>query len=502
MGHPVIIGIFVAYFFICVALGYIATKTQKNMTDFIVAGRQMGPILVAFSTCATIASGFFFVGLPGLCYNLGYQPLLSLPAINAILAYVVVFGLLAKPMRYLSEKHGALTVPDLFQTLYGDKRVRTICSTVILIGIFAYMVSQWAAMGLMFQTLLGTSYATGLIVGVVLVGGYCTFGGQTGNIYNDAFQMVVMMLGGILVIALGFQHVGGFTAMNNTLAKARPEMLLPFSDTYGLSFWTFISFFLLYAVGTVGQPQFTTRFYTIKKVDMLRWAPAIAASCYFVITFFLFAGMIYRAAVLQGKAPALTNPDLAVSQYIVTFMNPTMAGLVLAAAVAAIMSTVSTFIVVAASTVTRDILEQGMGKKLSESQGLLYSRIASIAICLLTVLLAIKPPDLIAWLGNAAFGFLSASLGPALVAGVRWRRANWQGALASMTIGGGLALVLYFMKTAKMIAPKLDTGAIAFLVSIVVIVVVSLMTPEQVRSALPQPKNKKAVEPVPAPENS
>ena len=502
MGHPVIIGIFVAYFFICVALGYIATKTQKNMTDFIVAGRQMGPILVAFSTCATIASGFFFVGLPGLCYNLGYQPLLSLPAINAILAYVVVFGLLAKPMRYLSEKHGALTVPDLFQTLYGDKRVRTICSTVILIGIFAYMVSQWAAMGLMFQTLLGTSYATGLIVGVVLVGGYCTFGGQTGNIYNDAFQMVVMMLGGILVIALGFQHVGGFTAMNNTLAKARPEMLLPFSDTYGLSFWTFISFFLLYAVGTVGQPQFTTRFYTIKKVDMLRWAPAIAASCYFVITFFLFAGMIYKAAVLQGKAPALTNPDLAVSQYIVTFMNPTMAGLVLAAAVAAIMSTVSTFIVVAASTVTRDILEQGMGKKLSESQGLLYSRIASIAICLLTVLLAIKPPDLIAWLGNAAFGFLSASLGPALVAGVRWRRANWQGALASMTIGGGLALVLYFMKTAKMIAPKLDTGAIAFLVSIVVMVVVSLMTPEQVRSALSQPKNKESVEPVPAPENS
>lgn len=71
-----------------------------------------------------------------------------------------------------------------------------------------------------------------------------------------------------------------------------------------------------------------------------------------------------------------------------------------------------------------------------------------------------------------------------------------------MTIGGGLALVLYFMKTAKMIAPKLDTGAIAFLVSIVVMIVVSLMTPEQVRSALPQPKNKKAVEPVPAPENS
>ena len=140
MGHPVIIGIFVAYFAIVLGLGYMASRTQKNMTDFIVAGRQMGPILVAFSTCATIASGFFFVGLPGLCYNLGYQPLLSLPAVNAILAYVVVFGLLAKPMRYLSEKHGALTVPDLFQTLYENKHIRTLCSTIILIGPVKYFV--------------------------------------------------------------------------------------------------------------------------------------------------------------------------------------------------------------------------------------------------------------------------------------------------------------------------------------------------------------------------
>ena len=117
-------------------------------------------------------------------------------------------------------------------------------------------------------------------------------------------------------------------------------------------------------------------------------------------------------------------------------------------------------------------------------------------------MLAVKPPDLIAWLGNAAFGFLSASLGPAMVAGVRWRRANWQGALASMFIGGGLALVLYFMKTAKMIAPKLDTGAIAFLVSIVVMIVVSLMTSEQVRSALPDKKKAKAAEAIPTPDHS
>ena len=83
--------------------------------------------------------------------------MLSIPVLNAILAYVIVYGLLAKPMRYLSEEHGALTIPDLFLTLYEDKKVRWVCSIVILIGIVTYMVSQWVAMGLMFQTLLGST---------------------------------------------------------------------------------------------------------------------------------------------------------------------------------------------------------------------------------------------------------------------------------------------------------------------------------------------------------
>lgn len=493
MVDPLILSIFAVYFIIVIGLGFYASKSTKGMTDFIVAGRQMGPFLVAFSSCATIASGFFFVGLPGLCYNLGYQPMLAIPALNAILAYVIVYGLLAKPMRYLSEKHGALTIPDLFYTLYENKTVRWCCSLIILIGIFCYMVSQWAAMGLLFQTLLNSTYMTGLIVGVVVVAAYCTLGGQTGNIYNDAFQMVVMCFGGILVVLFGFQAVGGFTEMNLTLAKVSPEILKPFSNQgVGFTGWTFLSFFLLYAVGTVGQPQFTTRFYTIKKVDMLRWAPFIAAACYVLITLFLFTGMIYRAAVVQGIAPKLTNPDLAVSQFLVTFMNPGIAGLILAAAVAAIMSTVSTFLVVAASTITRDIIEQGFGTKLSEQQGLLWSRIATVGLCIVTVLLAIKPPDLVAWLGNAAFGFFAAGLGPALVAGLRWRRANQYGALWSMILGGGSALLLYFLKLFKVINPKLDTGAIAFLVSIGIIIIISLITPVQVRGALPTPKKKEA----------
>ena len=493
MENSLVIITFVTYFAIVLGIGVWSSRSQKSNTDFFVAGRQMGTIVVAFSSCATIASGFFFVGLPGLAYNLGYQPMLSIPVLNAILAYVIVYSLLARPMRYLSEKHDALTIPDIFLTLYESKQIRWVCSIIILIGIMGFMVSQWVSMGIMFQTLLGSTYAVGLIVGVIIVGIYSALGGQKGNIYNDSFQMFVMSFGGILVLLFGFRGVGGFTEMNLALGEVNPAILLPFSDSFGLSKWTFISFFLLYAVGTAGQPHFTTRFYTIRKESMLRWAPAIAATTYVFITMFVFTGMIYRAGVVQGVVPELTNPDLAVSEFLVHFMPAGSAGLILAAAVAAIMSTVSTFIVVAASTVTRDIIEHGFDVKLSDKEGLKYSRISIVVVCLVTVLVAINPPDLVAWLGNAAFGFFAAGLGPALVAGVRWRRANKHGALASMIVGSAGALTLYFLSINGVISPNLDTGAIAFLFSIGVLIVVSLATEKQVRSALPGAKVQEKV---------
>jgi SSS family transporter len=481
---PIVIALFAVYFIITIGIGIYSARFQKSMADFYVAGRQVGPFMVAFSACATIASGFFFVGLPGLCYLFGYQPMLGLP-VNAVLAYVIVFGLLAKPMRYLSEKYDVLTVPDLYELLYETKTIRWISSIIIIFGIFGFMVSQWVAMGVMFQTLLHSTYLTGLIVGVAVVGFYVVMGGQLGNMWVSSFQMVVMIVGAVIALIYGFGAVGGFTEMNKTLGSYKPEILLPFSSKFGLNIWTYISFFLLYAIGTVGQPHFITRFFTIKKIDQLRWTPAISAVAYVFITLFLMTGMIYKAAELKGIVEPLKNPDMAVSQFLVKFMPVGVGGLVLAAAVAAIMSTVSAFIIVSASTLARDLLQKGFNIHLTESQGVLYSRISTIIMCLVTVLFAIKPPDLVAWLGNAAFGFFAAGLGPAIVAGVRWRRANKYGAMASMVIGSLTALTLYVLKVQKVYVPKLDTGAIAFLVSIAVIIIISLITPYQKREALP-----------------
>ncbi|MCC5912669.1 MAG: sodium/proline symporter [Clostridiaceae bacterium] len=480
----IVLVMFAGYFLLTAGIGYMSSRGQKNMSDFYVGGRSMGPYLIAFSACATIASGFFFVGLPGLAYLFGYQPMLQIP-VNALLAYVVIFGLLGKPMRVLSEKYDLITVPDLFEKVYGSKALRWISSVIIILGIFGFMVSQWVAMGLLFQTLLNSTYVTGLIVGVIVVGFYVTVGGQKGTMWISAIQISVMMVGAVLAMVFGFREVGGFTAMNNTLASYNPEVLKPWSESFGLSIWSYISFFIVYAIGTVGQPHVSTRFFAIDDVKRLRWTPAISAVAYVFITLFLFTGMAYKAAEIQGIVPALENPDMVVGAFLVHFIPGGLGGIIMAAAVSAIMSTVAAFILVAASTIIRDFLQKGLNKEISGEQGIRYSRIATAVICFITFLLALNPPDLVAWIGNAAFGFFAAGLGPALVAAVRWRRATKEGAIASMLIGSITSFTLYMLSTFGIFQPKLDGGAIAFIVGIVVMVTVSLATPQGDKSMLP-----------------
>ncbi len=483
MVDPIVLIMFVGYFLLTAAIGYFSSRGQKNMSDYYVGGRSMGPYLIAFSACATIASGFFFVGLPGLAYLFGYQPMLQIP-VNAILAYVVTFGLLGKPMRILSERYDLITVPDLFEKIYESKALRWISSIIIIAGIFGFMVAQWVAMGTLFQTLLNSTYVTGLIVGVIVVGFYVTIGGQKGTMWISAVQISVMMVGAVLAMIFGFREVGGFTAMNHTLASYNPEVLKPWSSTFGLGIWSYISFFIVYAIGTVGQPHVSTRFFAIDDVRRLRWTPAISAVAYVFITLFLFTGMAYRAAEVQGIVPALENPDMVVGAFLVHFMPGGLGGIVMAAAVSAIMSTVAAFILVAASTVIRDFLQKGLNKEITDKKGIVYSRIATIVICVITFLMALNPPDLVAWLGNAAFGFFAAGLGPALVAAVRWKRATKEGAIASMIIGSTAAFTLYLLKTFGIFQPKLDGGAIAFIIGIIVMVAVSLGTKKKENSAL------------------
>lgn len=478
--------VLVAFLALTIVSGVISTRKKMNdMTDYFVAGRNMPPLLVAFSVAATCQSGSQFIGVPGLSYLLGYAPLVGINLLAGIPGMILCNLILAKPMRYISEKFGALTVVDVLDVIYRDKQVRWIGSLTILVATLVYTVVQWVAVGTLFQTLLGSSYFVGVLIGFAIVGFYVSFGGQRSNIIIDTIQLFVMMFGCVTVLFFAVRICGGFTEMNLALKAVDPK-LVTVSGTIGS--WGIFSFMMLYLVGMLGQPHITTRFFTVKKTEMLKWVLGITVVAYSTTLFSPFAGLAMRALTQQGVVSALPKTDMAMPAFLAIATNPYIGGLIAAAAVAAIMSTASTFLVTASSTITRDLLEQVFRIDCSGNKGLRYGRWATIFVAAITFIIAVNPPDIVFWLGNAAWGMFAAALTPALLLGIRWRRATAQGAKTSMLLGLILALGLYILKITKIwILPlPIDTGVFSMFVSFAVFFIVSLATPNVEKEFLPK----------------
>lgn len=483
--------VIVGYFIIVIAIGLLAGRGQKNMTDYYVSGRSMTSLLVALSVTATTTSGFTFVGLPGLTYSTGYGPFIGIVVLGGVPGIILSFYFLAKPMRRLSEEYGLLTVPDFAAALHGNSQTLRLFSAIaIIIATLCYLIVQWVSVGVLFQSLLGSTYIIGVIVGTLVVAAYLVFGGQTSNIYNDTFQMIIMGVGGFAAIVIGIKLVGGLTAMHNTIASVKPMMLQPWGPGV-LPWWQILSFFILYCIGFLGQPQITTRFYTINKVTSFRSAMLMALLAYVFTSLMYFIGPILKALEIQGKIAPLATPDLATPTFLSNFVPPILGGIILAAALAAIMSTAAALILNVSAAIVRDVLQQGMKVNFTGQQGLRYGRVFVAVMILLSMFLSFNPPSIIAWIGNTAWGMFAAALTPIMIFSWWWRRATKYGAIASVAVGSVLSVVLYILKITKVYTMKFDTGAFALICALVVYVVVSYLTPAEDKTVLDKLWGKK-----------
>ncbi|SEA32135.1 sodium/proline symporter [Thalassobacillus cyri] len=471
-----ILAIGIIYLLVILVIGIFSTKHQKDMDTFYVGGRSFGPWLIALAISSTTMSGFGFVGLPGLVYENGYS--IFMIGIFATGGIFVSFLILAKPMRKISKKFGSLTIPDLLELRYNSKSVRVITALAILAGAIGYQMAQYKALGNMLQTILGINYGLALSIGVALLTIYVVAGGMISAIWTDFIQMIVMIAGSLIVFIGGMKMVGGMTNMNSQLSNINPDMVNAYHSTGSIGIFAFISYFFIYMIGHQGQPHVVSKFYMIKKVSMLKWACIIAASTYGITVLLWFTGLYARVMVENGSMAAPASPDLVTPMFIQNFFNPVVAGLIFAAVMAAIMSTSEAFLLVASSSIVRDIYQQVIkkGEKLSPGKELAYSRMVTLLVITVTFGLSFNPPDLVGWLGNASWGIFSASLVPVLSIGLLWKRATRQGAIVSSAVGLISSISLYILKVKGVYVPSLDTGAIAMLLSAGTFIFISLLT--------------------------
>ncbi|WP_366921559.1 sodium/proline symporter [Metallumcola ferriviriculae] len=462
------------YLLIVLGIGLWSAKGKESMRDFYIAGAGIGFIPVAFSASASTMSGWGFVGGPGALYAYGFSPILIIE-LFAVIGTAVAYFLLAAPIRKMVDSHGVLTIPDIIDAKFGGKLAGTLSGIAILVGCVAYLLAQYIALGAIGEAIFGIPFATFVIIGAVLMIIYSVAGGIAASIYTDTFQAVVMIISAIVILFTGLKVGGGFTNIFSTLSQQPHYMdaVKPVVEG-GSSIWGLISWFLLMGIGLGGLPHVVTRFYTLNKIQFLKYACLVGTFSYAIMVMGEFSGFWMKYLEITGAVKPLANPDMAGPTFIKLYFGPVAGGVMTAAILAAIMSTADSFLVTASSVVSRDFYQKYSKRELTPKQELKVARWSVVVIGLIPILFALNPPNLIIWIGSAAWGIFSASIFIPLVMGLRWEKATRNGASASIIIGLVFSLGLFLLRQIYGFETYLEPGAWGMIFAFAAIVVVSL----------------------------
>lgn len=471
VGSPTIVTVALLYFAGVIAISIWASRRTRTARDFFVAGHGIGLIALTVASVSTSVSGFAFIGGPGLVYTIGLGAVfIVLPAsiTNVLGAWV-----LAKRMRLLGEVRGLMTVPDAIGARYRSRGAQGLAGVAMLVAIVGYMATNCLAMGYVINAIFGVGIVPGIWIGMGVTLAYSVAGGILAGIYNDVFQGTLMALASALVFAFVLSANGGMGGISRAILPTDALFLGPWGKLTPIAA---LSFFFVFAMGSLGQPHGVHKYYMLRDPQRLKWYPLLKTlGLIVVLLLYVGVGVGVKALVETGRMAPLTTPDAATPSFLLGFTPVALAALVFSGVAAATMSAVNSFINIGAAVVTHD-LPIALGRTLSNE--LLWGRIATLIIAILAALVAQFSGAMVAFLGIFGWGLFASTLVPSLAFGLNWEGATREGAIASM--GTGLAVTLIFETLAFFKAYSFPTGVtvsgLSLVLSILVFFAVSWLT--------------------------
>ena len=442
-------------------------------SKYYIGNRTLGGFVLAMTTVATYGSVSSFVGGPGQAWNIGFGWVYM--ATVQVTALFLLYGILGKKMMLVSHRMGAVTVIDVLRERYKSNALAIASALIIIVFFAATMVAQFVGGAKLFASVTGYSYEIGLVIFGIAVIIFTTIGGFRGVALTDALCGIAMILGLVILAAGLICAGGGFENLMNTVHTNHPQMMEPLSGgsmPYGLYFTQW----LLVGVFTFCLPQSVVRCVGARDTKALRHAMVIGTV---VIGFMMIVGTsmgVLAAGVLTEPIDAYGTIDNIIPAAIATTLPPVIAGVAIVGPIAASISTVSSLLIAASSSVVKDLWmhrSAEQGKELVEKHVVSASQIVTLLIGAIVFILAIVPPDVIWKINMFAFGGLETAFCWVFVMGMFWRRATKQGAIASM-VGGTLAYCACMALGIKVFG--LHQITIGIVVSRVLMVVVSLAT--------------------------
>ena len=461
------------YFAGMLLIGYLAFKRTDDHEDYMLGGRNLPPWVAALSAGASDMSGWLVMGLPGAIYVSGLIE--AWIAIGLTIGAYLNWLLVAPRLRaYTEVSRNSITVPSFFENRLRDntRLLRILSGVVILVFFTLYISSGMVAGGVFFESSFNGDYLWGmlLIAGITLA--YTLFGGFLGASLTDVVQGLMMVIALIAVPVIAVFSIGGIDRTAELIAEnATPGHLSLFGGDVitGATILAIVSS-LAWGLGYFGQPHIIVRFMALRSPQEAKSARRIGISWMVVSLIGAIVSGLVGIAYIAAKGIDLTNPETVVLLMSQTLLHPFVAGLVLAAVVAAIMSTISSQLIVCSSALVEDLYKV-FGKITPDPKRLvLMGRGAVLLVAIVAILLAITPNDTILGLVSFAWAGFGAAFGPVILLSLYWRRlTNW-GALAGMFVG---AATVFIWKA-------FDTGLYellpAFVLAFVAAVVVSLAT--------------------------
>lgn len=469
--QPLIVTIALLYFAIVAAIATWATRKTKNERDFFVAGAGVGVWTMAIAKMASSLSGFSFVGGPGLVYTIGLAGVfIILPGAvsNALGAWV-----LAKKMRLLGEARGLLTVPAAIGARYRSPAAQGLAAVGILVAVVGYMATNLLALGIVIDAIFGTGLAPGIWIGTAIILAYSVAGGILAGVYTDVFQGSVMALSSLMVVAFALKAGGGLHHISQTIMAADDKFLGPWGNAGPI---TALSFFFVFSVGSLGQPNVIHKFYMLKNPRQLKWYLLLMSVAMLMAQLIYIAiGVVTKALVTEGKLAPLAKADQATPMFLLHAAPVLVAGLVFSGVAAAIMATVNSFMNAGAAALTLD-LPLAFGRKLDNE--LRWGRITTVILAIVAAGVAQVSGTLVAFLGIFGWGMFASTITPALAIGLNWEGATRAGAIASICTGLGLTLVggtLAYFRIIKL-PTGVDIASLSLITSLLVFFAVSWFT--------------------------
>ncbi len=473
----------VVFFAVMVSVGLYSRKHATSVDGYVLGGRSVGPWLTAFAYGTSYFSAVVFVGYAG---QFGWKYGLASTWIgigNAIIGSLMAWVILGRRTKVMTQHLNSKTMPDFFGARYESKALKIAASAIVFIFLVPYTASVYNGLSRLFGMAFNIPYTYCVIGMAVFTAIYVILGGYMATAINDFIQGIIMLAGICAVIGAVLGGQGGFITAIRKMAELPSDVPVTmgqpgaFTSFFGPDPLNLLGVVILTSLGTWGLPQMVGKFYAIKDEKAINtgtvistlFAVVISGGCYFLGGF----GRLFDNPSLYDEAGNMAFDGIV--PYMLSTLPDILIGIVVVLVLSASMSTLASLVLTSSSTLTLDFLKDNIIKDMSEKKQVRVMQILVVFFIVLSLVIALDPPTFIAQLMGISWGALAGAFLAPFMYGLYWKGVTKASVWASFAAGIGITVSNMFL---HYIASPINAGAVAMVAGLVIVPVVSFITPK------------------------